>query len=103
MGQGKVSFTFHNQRDRDVELLIEPWALVENVKAGALVVFEVNATPAADVEFSVTDEGDPFIYVVSEHVTICIGGVTKHDFTTAIRPTLSAFRVLNKGLWSESE
>lgn len=99
MSGDRVAFTFYNQQDTAVDLVIEPWALVENVAVGEQVVFEVNATPAAEVEFSVTETGQPFVYVMSERVTIHIDGAARHEFETAIRPPLSAFRALNKHLW----
>jgi hypothetical protein len=99
MCEDRVTFTFYNQRDTAVDLVIEPWALVESVAAGEQVVFEVNATPPAEVEFSVTEAGQPFVYVMSERVTIHVDGAASHDFRTAIRPPLIAFRILKRHLW----
>ena len=97
----RVTFTFYNQQDTAADLVIEPWALVETIAVGEQVVFEVNATPAPEVEFSVTEGGQPLVYVMSERVTIHIDGEIRHDFETAIRPSLSAFRVMNKHLWGK--
>ena len=103
MSEEKVAFTFHNLQSRIADLVIEPWALVEEVPVGGIVVIEVNATPPAEVEFSVTEAGQPFIYVMSERIAIHVDGVTKHNFNTEIRPPMSAFRVLNKLLWSNDD
>ena len=104
MNENRISFSFQNQQEDDVAVVIEPWALEEVVPVGAVMVFEVNPTPAPEIEFSITGDGQPFVYVMSEHVTILVGGELRHNFQPAGRPPpLSTFRVLNKLLWGKTD
>jgi hypothetical protein len=83
--------------------VIEPWAAVETVPAGGIVMFEVNAAPPPETEFSITETGRQYIYVMSEHVVISINGEVRHEFQTATRPPIAAFRVLNGLLWGRPD
>ena len=93
-----AKFHFQNHQDEDVELVIEPWAMVKIVAAGAIVEFEVNDLPPPDLEFCITEKGQAYIYVLSEWVRICIDGEDL-VFTTSFRPPMEAFRFLRK-TWS---
>lgn len=86
MSANRIAFTFQNQQEKDVEVVIEPWALAENVPGGAIMVFEVNATPPPEIEFSITEMGQPFVYVMSEQVTIRVGEDLRYDFQCDERP-----------------
>lgn len=104
MSETRIAFTFQNQRETDVDVVVEPWALSEKLPAGAIMVFEVNAAPAPEIEFSISEEGQPFVYVMSERVTIRIGDELRHDFHSVDRPPpIGTFRVLNKLLWGKRE
>ncbi|HEV7693928.1 MAG TPA: hypothetical protein VGO52_24050 [Hyphomonadaceae bacterium] len=103
MPEDKVAFTFHNQQDDDIEVVVEPWALSESVPPGRLMVFEVNATPPAEIEFSVTRDRRQYVYVMSEHVVISVDGEIRHDFRTRTRPPAAVFRVLNGLLWGRPD
>ena len=61
-----VSFT--NMQDRPVTLVIEPWAMAEVIPAGGKIAFEVADDSADGVEFALTEEGDPFIFILSSVV-----------------------------------
>lgn len=104
MSENRISFSFQNQQDDDVAVVIEPWALEEIVPAGAVMVFEVNTTPAPEIEFSITEDGTPYIYVTSEYVAIHVGEELRHNFNPVSRPpALSTFRVMNKILWGKTD
>jgi hypothetical protein len=100
MAGDRAEFTFHNQHDDIVELIVEPWAVTEEIPANGIAKFEVNAAPPPEIEFSVTDRRQAYVYVMSEWVQISVNGVVKHNFTTNSRPPFGAFRVLRKVLWS---
>jgi hypothetical protein len=94
-----AKFYFQNHQDDDVELVIEPWAMSKVVSAGAIVEFDVNDLPPPEIEFCLTEKGQPYVYVMSERVRICIEG-KDYEFTTSSRPPLAEFRALRKLLWS---
>jgi hypothetical protein len=94
-----AKFYFQNHQGTDVELAIEPWAMSKVVPAGAIVEFEVNDSPPPELEFCITEEGQPYVYVISERVRICTEGEVQ-EFTSPFRPPMAAFRVLRKLLWS---
>lgn len=101
MSDNTTKFTFRNLQDRSVELVIEPWGLVEDIPSGEIVIFEVNTAPLPEIEFSLTEEELPYVYVMSERVQIYVGGVIKHDFKTDIRPPAGMFHILHKVLFSK--
>jgi hypothetical protein len=92
MAKALTQFDFHNQRNFDINLVIEPWALVETVPAGETVSFQVNTLPMPEIEFSVTDKGDAYVYVMSERVRVIVDGAVKHDLDSPFRPPRAAFR-----------
>jgi hypothetical protein len=103
MGEEQVAFTFHNQQDNDIEVVIEPWAMFETVPPGGIMTFQVNATPPAEIEFSVTPRGEQYVYVMSEHVVISVNGEIRQDFRTKTRPPGDVFRKLNGLLWGRPD
>jgi hypothetical protein len=98
-----VTFKFHNQRSTAVELIIEPWGVTERVEPDCDLSFRVNAFPPAEVEFASTEDGNPYVFVLSERVDIHDGSVVKHRFKTKIRPPAGSFRILNKLLFSRRD
>ena len=94
-----AKFHFQNHQDADVRLVIEPWAMCETVAAGAIVEFEVNDSPPPEIEFCVTEKGDPYVYVISERLRISVEG-KNYDFTSPFRPPSGVFGILRKHLWS---
>ena len=94
-----AKFGFQNNQAVDIELVIEPWAMLEILPPGAIVEFEVNDTPPPEIEFCITEKGQPYIYVISERVRICVDG-KNYEFTSPFRPPLAAFRIMRKVLWS---
>jgi hypothetical protein len=67
--------TFSNQQDKAVTLVIEPWAMTEEVAAGGSMEFEVPDDESADgIEFALTKDGDPFIAIVARYVRFRVGG-----------------------------
>src|SRR5262249_17036815 len=94
-----AKFHFQNHQDEEVELVIEPWAMCRVVPPGAIVEFEVNDTPPAEIEFCLTEKGRPYVYVLSERVRISIEG-QNFEFTSPFRPSAGSFQILRKFLWS---
>ena len=92
-------FQFQNYQDEDVELVIEPWAMSKLVPSGGIIEFEVNDLPPPEMEFCITEKGQPYIYVMSERVRIRFEG-KDYEFTSPFRPPIAAFRALRKLLWS---
>ena len=101
MSEETIKFTYHNQQSNTVELIIEPWGLIEEVPADSAITFEINVAPPPEIEFSVTEEGQPYVFVMSEQVRIWLDGVLKHEFTTSIRPPEGTFRTMNKLFFSK--
>jgi hypothetical protein len=85
-------FRFQNHQDEDVELLIEPWAIAEIVAPSVVVEFEVNDAPPPEIEFCLTESGQPYVYVMSEEVHIRVGGNERHCLKTEFRPSTEVFR-----------
>jgi len=94
-----AKFHFQNHQDVEVRLVIEPWAMCETVPAGAIVEFEVNDSPPPEIEFCITEDGGPYVYVISERVRISLED-KNYDFTSPFRPPSGVFRFLRKHLWS---
>ncbi len=88
-----MRFVFQNNQEVEVELLIEPWAISEIVSPGEVVEFEVNDSPAPEIEFYVVESGQPCVYVMSELVRIRANG-QEHVFRTEKRPPLAGFHFL---------
>ena len=63
-----ATFLFENLQEKNVTLVIEPWAMAESVAPGGKVSFEVADHPPPEIEFAITKEGNPFICVVSTFV-----------------------------------
>ncbi len=63
-----MKFTFQNLQTRPVRLGIEPWAMAEPVPPDGKVQFEVSDSPPPEIEFALTENGDPVIWVVSDIV-----------------------------------
>ena len=91
-------FSFHNDQDVDVEVVIEPWALSYVIAGGESVYFEVNAAPPPDIEFAITESGRAYIYVMSERVLIEANG-KREVFNTKDRPPIQGFRAMKNILW----
>jgi hypothetical protein len=102
MSGDTTTFTYHNPLSKVVDLTIEPWGIIEEVPGGGTATFEINVAPPPEIEFSTTEDGQPYIYVMSEQVRITIDNILKHEFKTSIRPP-GSFRILNKILFSHFE
>ena len=67
--------TFSNQQNRTVNLVIEPWAMAEDIPAGGKMEFEVPDDENSDgIEFALTEDGDPFIFILARFVRFRAGG-----------------------------
>jgi len=101
MSEDTAKFTFHNPISCAVELTIEPWGIVEEVPSGGTATFETNLMPPPEIEFSITEDRQPYVFVMSEQVRIIIDNVLKHEFKTGIRPPEGSFRLINKLVFSK--
>jgi hypothetical protein len=84
---------FQNHQDEKVELLIEPWAVAEIIAPGSVVEFEVNDAPSPEIEFCLTETGQPCVYVMSEEVRVRVDGHERHHFNTEFRPSAEVFQL----------
>jgi hypothetical protein len=93
-------FNYQNHSDYDIDLIIEPWAMVESISPGEVVEFEVNDSAAPDIEFATTETGQLYIFVMSEKVSIRIKE-KDYVFETEKRPPAKLFQVMRK-YWTVS-
>jgi hypothetical protein len=93
-----AKFYFRNDNAKDIQLIVEPWAIAELVPAGTIVEFEVNDAPPPEIHFGVAEEGQAYIYVMSERVGIDING-ERFDYETDERPPSQVFHFFRKDWW----
>jgi hypothetical protein len=69
-----AEYIFENSQDKAVTLVIEPWAMAEEVPPGGKVVFEVADDELPEIQFAITKSGDPFIWIYSSVVKFRANG-----------------------------
>jgi hypothetical protein len=97
-----AKFYFRNDQQKDTLLIIEPWAMAETVNAGDVVEFEVNDTPPPEIHFGVAEEGQGYVYVMSESVAIHLNGEV-HKFQSPSRPPSQVFHVMRRHFWGTQD
>jgi hypothetical protein len=61
-------FTFTNGQDKPVTLVIEPWAMTEEIPSDGKMEFDVSDDVLDGLEFALNENGEPFIAVVGSLV-----------------------------------
>jgi hypothetical protein len=54
-------FSFSNQQDKPVTLVIEPWAMTEEIPPLGRMEFDVSDDVLDGLEFALNESGEPFI------------------------------------------
>jgi len=66
--------------------------MAEIVPAGSIVEFEVNDAPPPEIHFGVAEEGQAYVYLMSERGE-------RFDYNTAERPPSSVVHFFRKDWW----
>jgi hypothetical protein len=69
-----AKFLFENLQNKTVTLVIEPWAMAEEVLPDGKVVFEVSDDQPPEIQFAIMSTGDPCVCVYSSVVKFHAAG-----------------------------